>query len=153
MWQQWFVGSEFRYATGDRLTVLKFDASVRSDMTDTQRRSEILAWLERSRQPRFDAWLAAEAAAAIRRAAVDLRLALDLQADQFARERDLQADQFAREREALAAREADIRAAEQEANDQAAEARAELRAVQASRTWRIRNRLVRLPPFSWLSRS
>jgi glycosyltransferase involved in cell wall biosynthesis len=55
MWQQWFASPGFRYATGDRLTVLKFDASVRTDMTDTQRRAEILAWLERSRQPGFDA--------------------------------------------------------------------------------------------------
>lgn len=142
MWQQWFATPGFRYATGDRLTVLKFEAPVRTDMTGGQRRAEIVAWLEHSRQPGFDAWLADRAAEAIRRAAVELRLDLDLHTDQ------------------LAAREANIRAAlvqrqaaEQEANRRAAEAIAESRAIQASRTWRIRNRLVRFPPLSWLSRS
>ncbi len=38
MWQQWFADPSFRYATGDRLTVLKFDASQRQGMTGAQRR-------------------------------------------------------------------------------------------------------------------
>jgi glycosyltransferase involved in cell wall biosynthesis len=149
MWQQWFASPGFRYATGDRLTVLKFAAAARTDMTDEQRRAEILAWLERSRQPGFDAWLADQAVDATRRAAIELRLELDHQTDQFALERS-----------ALAAHEANLRAelvqrgaAEQEADDRAAKAIAELFSVQASRTWRIRNRLVRLPPLSWISRA
>lgn len=149
MWQQWFASPDYRYSTGDRLTVLKFEAADRTDMSDAQRRAEIETWLQRSREPGFTAWLADQSADAIWRAAVELRLAVDFQADHFARERD-----------ALAAQEADIRAAlnrsrtaEQGANEQTAAARAELRAVQASRTWRIRNRLVRFPPLCWLSRA
>lgn len=162
MWQQWFAGPDFRYATGDRLTVLKFEGADRTEMSATERRAEIEAWQQRSRQPDFDAWLADRATDAIRRAAIDLRLAVDLQADYFAGERD-----------ALAAREAELRTelargreAERQAQDQAAAAGTELRAAQAataevsarlravtaSRTWRLRNRLVRFPPFGWLSR-
>jgi glycosyltransferase involved in cell wall biosynthesis len=141
MWQQWFTGPEFRYATGDRLTVLKFEGADRTDMSDTQRRAEIEAWLLRSREPGFDVWLADRASDAIHRTAIDLRLAVDFQADHFVRER-----------EALAAREADNRAelerartAEREADDRAAEVSARLPAVLASRTWRIRNRLLGRP--------
>ncbi len=126
MWQQWFASPEFRYATGDRLTVLKFEASVRADMTGTQRRAESLAWLERSRQPDFDAWLADQAAEAIRRAGIDLRLAVDAQADAFARERD-QLIELCQQ----------LRVAGQDANDRAAEARAEVRAIKATRAWRV----------------
>lgn len=54
MWQQWFASPGFRYATGDRLTMLKFAAADRTGMTDEQRRAEIVAWLEPSRQPGFD---------------------------------------------------------------------------------------------------
>lgn len=140
MWQQWFANAEFRYATGSRLTVLKFEASVRTDMTAPQRRAEILAWLARSRRPGFDAWLADQAADAIRRAAIDLRLASDAQADHFARERD------------------QLRTAEANAIEQAAEASALIRAMQATRTWRtatrmwrFRDRLVRLPPMRWFA--
>jgi hypothetical protein len=108
-----------------------------------------LAWLERSRQPGFDAWLADQAADAIRRAAIDLRLAIDAQTDQFARERD----QLIRERGQLIEHCEQLRAAEQHANEHAAEVSALIGAMQATRawriatrTWRVRDRLLRLPP-------
>jgi len=142
MWQQWFATPGLKYATGDRLTVLKFEAADRTDTTGAQRRAEIVAWLQRSRQPGFDTWLADQAAGAIRRAAIELRLDLDFQTDQFTLVRD-----------AMAEREASLRAELAQLSDRAAEATAETRAIQASRTWRIRNRLVRFPPLSWLSRS
>lgn len=41
MWEQWFRTPGLRYATGDRLTVLKFDASVRSGMAPSARRAEL----------------------------------------------------------------------------------------------------------------
>ena len=158
MWQQWFADPSVRFATGDRLTVLKFDASQRQGMTGAQRRQEILDWLRRSRQPGFDDWLAAQAGAAFRRAAIDLRIAGDHQADEIAHERQAFAqerdaflrdrDDFSRERAASEAREAEPRAAER----RAAEAEARLRDIRASRVWRIRNRLVSFPPLGWLSR-
>ena len=142
MWQQWFATPGLKYATGDRLTVLKFEASGRGDMTGEQRRAETVAWLQRSRQPGFDAWLADQAAGAVRRAAIELRLDLDFQTDQFTLVRD-----------AMAEREASLRSELAQLSDRAAAATAETRAIQASRTWRIRNRLVRFPPLSWLSRA
>ena len=149
MWQQWFAHAEFRYATGSRLTVLKFEGSVRTDMSAPQRRAETLAWLARSQRPGFNAWLADQAADAIRRAAIDLRLAIDAQADHFARERE-QLIELCQQ----------LRTAEQNANEQAAEASALIRVMQATRAWRIatrmwrvRDRLLRLPPVRWSSTS
>jgi hypothetical protein len=170
MWQQWFATPGFRYATGDQPTVLKFDASVRTEMTGRQRRAEILAWLERSQQPGFNAWLADQAADANRRAAIDLRLAVDAEADHFARELDDSArerDQLIRERGELIRERGQLielsqqlRAAAQNANEQAAEADALIQAMQATRawrvatrTWRVRDRLLRLPPLRWLTPS
>jgi len=145
MWQQWFANAEVRYATGSRLTVLKFQAAVRTDMTASQRRAEILAWRARSQQPDFNVWLADQAADAIRRAAIDLRLAIDAQADHFARERD-QLVELCQQ----------LRTAEQNATEQAAEANALIRTIQATRTWRtatrmwrVRDRLLRLPLMRW----
>ncbi len=141
MWQQWFAHPGFRYATGNQLTVLKFEASARGDMTPAERRAELMAWLARSREPDFEAELAAGAVAAGWRAGVRLRLALDWQVDQSAREHDV-----------LAAREEESRAAEQRARAEAADLRARLGAIQASRTWKARNRLVRMPFLRRLSR-
>ncbi len=123
MWQQWFAHRGFRYATGDHLTVLKFEAAARGDMTPGERRAEVIAWLQRTREPGFEAELAAAAAAAGWRAAVRLRLEADAQAD----------------------REEELRASEQQARAEAADLRARLGAIQASRTWRARDRLVRMP--------
>jgi hypothetical protein len=146
MWQQWFASPGFRYSTGDRLTVLKFEAKVRTDMTDSERRSEILAWRERSRHPDFTDWLADQAADAIRRTAIELRLAVDAQADQFARERD-----------ELVATCQQLQVAEQAATGRAAEAISVVDAIQATRawrlattTWRVRDRLVRSRGLRWL---
>jgi hypothetical protein len=157
MWQQWFTAEPcFRFATGDHPTVLKFDASQRPGMTGAQRRDEILDWLERSRQPGFDDWLAAQAAAAFRRAATDLRMDRDHHADQLDRERRAfteERDAFVRDREERVIREADLRAARQRSEDQASVAASALRDIEASRVWRTRNRLVSVPPFRWLSRA
>jgi glycosyltransferase involved in cell wall biosynthesis len=138
MWQQWFAHPGFRYATGERLTVLKFDASVRGDMDPAERRAEVMAWLQRSREPGFDAELAARAAAAGWRAAVHLRLAVDSQADRHARQ--------------LAARDEEWRSAERRADAEAAVLRSQLGAIKASRTWRARNQLVEMPLLRRLSR-
>jgi hypothetical protein len=162
MWQQWFATPGFRYATGSRLTVLKFEGSVRSEMTGAQRRAEIVSWLERSRQPGFDDWLAHQAAEAFRLAAIDLRLTLDAQADDFVHQRGElieRRQQLSAERDALGALEAATRAelAEKQVAEQgariradamerrAAVAEAEIEAMRATRTWRLRDRLVRFP--------
>jgi hypothetical protein len=141
MWQQWFAHPGFRYATGDRLTVLKFEAAVRGDMAPPERRAEVMAWLQRSQEPGFGAELAAGAALAGWRAAVDLSLALDWQADRSAHEY-----------EALAAREEEVMAAERRARAEATALRSQLGGIQASRIWRARNRLVRMPLLRRLSR-
>jgi hypothetical protein len=169
MWQQWFATPGFRYATGNRLTVLKFEGSVRSDMTEAQRRAEIVSWVERSRQPGFDEWLAHQAAEAFRLAAIDLRLALDAQADQFVHQRGElieRGQQWSAELDALGALEAATRAelAEKQAAERGARVRAdamerravvaeaEMEAIRATRTWRLRDRLVRFPLLSKLTR-
>lgn len=138
MWQQWFTTGGFRYATGETLTVLKFEGSVRNDMAGPQRRQEIVRWVEFSRQPGFDAWLAHQVADAFRRSAIDLRLAVDEQADRFEMEREHEAERHGR-RVAESDENARVSAAERRA------AEAELSAMRATRTWRLRGRLIGSP--------
>jgi hypothetical protein len=117
-------------------------------MAQSERRAEVEAWLQRSQKPGFEAELAAGAAAAGWRAAVDLSLALDAEADRSAHEH-----------EARAAREEEVRTAERRARAELSGARAEaavltsqLAGIQASRVWRARNRLVRMPGLRRLTR-
>lgn len=74
MWVQWLADSRFAFSTGDRVTTLKFDASVRRQMDPAQRRAEIDSWLLRAADPGFDSWLRAAAAEAVRRAGIDMCL-------------------------------------------------------------------------------
>jgi hypothetical protein len=155
MWQQWFAIPGFRYATGDRLTVLKFEAAARAGRTDRQRRAEIVDWLARSQEPGFGEWLADRAGDAIRRAAIDLRIAVDDQADQFARERA----ELVCELERAMERCQQLQEAERTANDRAEQATAAVEMIRATRAWRavsrayrVRDRLVRLAPLRPLAR-
>jgi hypothetical protein len=142
MWQQWFAHPGFRYATGGELTVLKFEASARGDMAPAERRAEVVAWLKRSREPGFGAELAARSTAAGWQAAVELRLAVDSQADHHVLERT-----------AWAARQEELTSAERRASAEAAALRSQLAGINASRTWRARNKLVRMALLRRLSRS
>ncbi len=169
MWQQWFVTPGLRYATGTELTVLKFDASVRTTRTSAARRDELLAWRRRSREPDFSTWLAEQSAHAFRRAAIDLRLDLDERTDELVaqqmRWREAEAYLMARNegqtavigglRHDLNASRDDlarllVRA--QAAEQQAARRGQELEALRATRTWRLHERLVRHRAPRWLAR-
>ncbi len=65
MWQQWFQAPGIRYRTNSRLTVLKFDSSLRGESSSEDRRTEMLRWLRRSDEEGFTDWLQSEATAAI----------------------------------------------------------------------------------------
>lgn len=156
MWQQWFATAGYRYATGDRLTVLKFEGSVRGDMSAAKRRAEIMSWLSRSQQPGFDDWLTDRACAAYRQAAAQLRLAVDEQAERLATERNLWSErnkQLAEQRDQLAAAEQDANSRADLADRRDVESQALLRAMQATRTWRIHDQLARSPTLRWLART
>lgn len=76
MWEQWLGVGGLRFITGSRLTVLKFDASVRRSQSAGERRAELLSWRDRAAKPDFEGALGLMAAEAFRRSAVDIRLEL-----------------------------------------------------------------------------
>jgi hypothetical protein len=165
MWQQWFRETSLRFSTGDQVTVLKFYAETRQDMSDADRRTELIQWLDKSAQPGFRSTFAAEAGAVVRRAAVrlffeleaasaevvDARASLDLTRAEFSAIRDAS--------DAHAAEAEDARAQAQAARADAADARAAgrelqvaLDAVRATRTWQLHDRVTRWRAFRWLAR-
>lgn len=180
MWQQWFRQPAFRFSTGVRLTVLKFDASVRHDMTPIERRAELLAWIDRSGDTDFEGNLALDAATAFRLSSVQLRLEVDdlndrgnsdrvawaAQSELFQAELGGLAHEIltvranaAIEREAADAKildaEAKISEAEigaSDARDQAMKLQEDLDAVLATRTWRLHDRLARHAFFRMITR-
>lgn len=74
MWEQWFRTPGLRFATGRRLTVLKFSASLRAGMSAAERRAELLRWISRSQEPNFPTDLAALVLDGQRRFAIQVRL-------------------------------------------------------------------------------
>jgi hypothetical protein len=165
MWQQWFQEPSLRFSTGDQVTVLKFYAAKRQDMSGADRRTELIQWLDKSAQPGFTSTFAAEAGAAVRRIAVrlffeleaisaqveDARTSLELTRAEIAAIGDTSAAHAA---EAEAA-QAQARAARADAADARAAGRdlqVALDAVRATRTWRLHDRLTRWPVFRWLAR-
>ena len=172
MWQQWFRVPGFRFSTGDRITVLKFFAVERTDMTAAERRSELMDWFERSTQPGFAETLDAEAGIGVRREAIRFRDELEAVSDDLVETRRAleqtdterttvrgELDSVRRElrdvRAQLGAEEGFSAAHAAEAEVARAAARdlqAALDAVRATRTWRLHDRLVRSPVTRWLAR-
>jgi hypothetical protein len=162
MWQQWFSDPALRFSTGDRLTVLKFGADVRPDMSQAERRDELLEWIDRSTDPGFEAWLEDAVASAFRCYAVRSRLDLDALTDQMhdkgrawgaertvlnSANEDLVAE--------LGAVRSSLEAAEVRADSAEAEARhtqVQLDATRATRTWRAHDRIIGHPIWRWLAR-
>lgn len=170
MWQQWFAHDGFSYSTGNRLTVLKFEAAVRKDFGHLQRRNEILEWLDRAERPDFETWLAAAAHDAIKRSAIEMRLessylhglllsernaSTALRQQLLAGQEELStvherqtelrkesAEQILQARLA----EQQARLAEQEAHERAAQAEESERRIRATKTWRLHDRVVRWLP-------
>jgi glycosyltransferase involved in cell wall biosynthesis len=65
MWQQWFRAPGIRYRTNPRLTVLKFDSSLRGESSSEDRRTEMLGWIRRTDERGFSDWLSSQATAAL----------------------------------------------------------------------------------------
>ncbi|MDQ6782590.1 MAG: glycosyltransferase family 2 protein [Actinomycetota bacterium] len=148
MWQQWFAVPHLRFSTGDRLTVLKFAANVRSGLTPAQRRGELQDWIDRSTEPDFERWLAAQAGDAFRRHAIQTRLELDAITDQSTEERQVWEQQRLNFEVLLQTKVVDLEVAEASIR----QAHDELRALRSTRTWRLHDRLVGHAPLRWLAR-
>jgi hypothetical protein len=170
MWQQWFRVPELRFSTGDRITVLKFFAVERTDMTGAERRSELMDWLERSTEPGFASTLDARAGIAVRREAIRFAYELEAVSDELV-ETKQSLEQTDAERTAvrgaLEAVQGDLDDVRRELKDVRAQLEAEegfsaahaadaeaaraaardlqatLDAVRATRTWRLHDRLAR----------
>lgn len=130
MWEQWFRVPGLRFVTGRRLTVLKFDASLRRHMSPEERRAELLRWLARSQDAGFAQDLSELILDGQRRWAIQARLdAASLQ--------DRALDSAAGRDAAM------VRLREETTKLDVA--RAELSAMRATFTWRLHDRLARLP--------
>jgi hypothetical protein len=86
MWMQWFDTPGLTFATGERLTVLKFDASLRQGWTARRRRDELLEWVDRMVEPSFPSWLQDQLLAALQHSASHLRLLYSDLQDAFSEE-------------------------------------------------------------------
>jgi glycosyltransferase involved in cell wall biosynthesis len=124
MWRQFLTLPGFRGVTGSRVTAFTFPSPVRTHLASGERADELARWERRLQDPVTRSELAREADAAARRAAADYR----------AHAYRLEQLQAAAEEHAAAAEEK--RALLQQ----------ELADVQATRTWRVRNALVRIRP-------
>jgi GalNAc5-diNAcBac-PP-undecaprenol beta-1,3-glucosyltransferase len=152
MWEQWFAAREVRFVTGDRLTMLKFDAWMREDLDAAGRRRELLEWMHRAQGGDFAAELRQLEFESIRGFAVQTRLDLTAREDaaavtaaaQHARIEELEVELVRVHRHVHDAAEA---AAAQRAVLEArcAAVAAELELMRATRTWRLRDRVLDLP--------
>lgn len=156
MWQQWFNAPSMRFSTGDRLTVLKFYASSRHDMTGAERRSELEEWLDESRSPDFARTINATVGTAVRRSAALWRIELEETRSEVANalgSLDLLDTELRTAKEVSEAHAADAKACAAEAKARAADAEEarkraqeledELSTIQRTRTWRLHTRLAR----------
>jgi hypothetical protein len=179
MWQQWFRIPSLRFSTGDQVTVLKFYAQARKDMSGAERRAELMDWFDKSTQPGFASTLAANAGTALRCEAirlsldleavsgevVDARTSLELLQAEFgvvqaefnvvqAEFNVVQAEFNVVQVELMAARDASgaLAAEAEDARTTARELQVALDAVRGTRTWRLHDWLARLSVFRWLAR-
>lgn len=165
MWQQWFRVPSLRFSTGDQVTVLKFYAEARKDMSGAERRAELMDWFDKSTQPGFESTLAANVGTALRSEAVRLSLDLEAVSDEVVDARTslerlqtefgvVQAEFNVVQVKLMAARDASgAHAAEAEdARTTARELRVALDAVRGTRMWRLHDWLARSSVFRWLAR-
>jgi len=151
MWQQWFSTPGFSYATGDRLTVLKFEASVRAHMTPEERRAELLDWRALATEPTFLEELSTMVAAATMSQAARYRWEAGEAEAAAQRERAAAiagraGEAAARDDEARAVAAAEAgEAAAASARRRADELSFELAAIRGTRTWRLHQRLAASP--------
>ncbi len=87
MWQQWFETPGLRFRTGTRLTVLKFDASLRTGWSPDERRAELHEWLDRSKGAGFTSSVDRSVLAAYAASAARFRLDSDRAEEAPGRER------------------------------------------------------------------
>ena len=92
MWQQWFDTPGLTFATGDEITWLKMDTSLRRGRDGAARRAEMLGWLATAAEPGFDEWLRRQATQAMAHAAQVWRLEADRVGDTYLLERAAFAD-------------------------------------------------------------
>jgi GalNAc5-diNAcBac-PP-undecaprenol beta-1,3-glucosyltransferase len=148
MWAQWFRTPGLEFATGRRLTVLKFEASLRVGWTPARRRAELVEWIDRSADPGFDAWLHTQVVAALQESSSTFRLLysdlLDMARGQQAQAESTLSASIAR----ISELEGDL-ATLQGLHDEQQELR---RALSATRTWRLHDRITLSRPLTWAQR-
>jgi GalNAc5-diNAcBac-PP-undecaprenol beta-1,3-glucosyltransferase len=151
MWEQFLRVPDLRVVTSRRSTTVKLPASLRHGLDAVTRGATLQAWWDRMHRPGFRAWWDAEVEEAVRRGAIELFMDRVVLSDQLqetqATVTDLRTD-VARTVDGLDAATRMVRELEEENAARRSEAtlvRAHLEEMQATRTWRLHDRLMRNP--------
>jgi hypothetical protein len=147
MWEQWFRAPGLRFATGDRLTVLKFEASLRTGWSPERRRAELLHWIERTKSPDFDRWWRDRVTAALQASLSTYRL---LHSDLMATAAAEQAQRSLVEAD-LAVAQRQLQDIEQEVSKLRVQ-ESILAEMRSTKTWRLHDRLAATRLALWLAR-
>jgi hypothetical protein len=151
MWEQWFRTPGLRFATGPRLTVLKFEGSVRAGWTTDRCRAELVEWTSRTRDSDFPAWIQSHVLAALQESSSTYRLRYSDMLD-VARSEQASREQV---QSTLESTTAHLRYLEGELTDLHArhhEQQGVLLEVLDTRTWRMHDRVVASRLFQWAAR-
>ena len=138
MWEQILRLPGIRAVTAPRSTTIKPASDLRPGVDPAARRASLEQWWDRMHQPGFRRWWDSEVADALRRSAVETYRDLALEREQVQR---LEATNA--ELGELASTIPGLRAELAALSDEAATAQAHLELIEATRTWRLHDRVAR----------
>jgi hypothetical protein len=158
MWDQWFHTPGLTFATAPRLTLLKFEGSVRVGWTPERRRDELVEWSRRTKDPDFPASLLGQVQAALAESSSNFRLrysdmlevARNEQASRELVQSALESTTDHAESLQRVLAEKDELLQEQDAYIQRLHAL--VQDMRGTRTWRIHDRVVAWSLFGWVDR-
>jgi hypothetical protein len=151
MWQQLFALPDVRAVTSPRATTIKPPVTLHTSLDPVTRGEALQRWWDRMHEPGFRQWWDAEVLDAVRRSAVETFMgqhALSGKVDELNGVVDaLEARVSALTELGEAANERidELEAESAESRDEADAARSHLEQMQATRTWRVHDRLTALP--------
>jgi hypothetical protein len=155
MWEKFLRVPGVRAATATRATTVKAPAATHATVDADGRGANLQAWWDRMHAPGFRARWDLEVLDAVRRSAIEMLMAQQIlrdhlgeQSDRIAEERRLTAAHLANLEaadDALRSEVGLLRAAVDRAEAEARDARTVIDEMQATRTWRLHDRLATVP--------
>ncbi len=164
MWRQILAVDGVRAMSGDRATALHFPSPHREAWSIEQRAGEVEAWSRRAREAGFEQVLTRHVMDQLLRARFDAEVRAG-QAAESARverergeavllaEREVRGEEMRGLREQLAAAERSLQALLADGSERCDAAAAEVERMRATITWKMRDRLVRIPGVAGIVRA